>query len=65
MIACKDELDEIDGRVGDGDCGSTLARGGRALLSILADNKIDARDAAGSLGLVADAIGEAMGGTSG
>ena len=32
LVAAEAELNELDNRVGDGDCGSTLARGAKGLI---------------------------------
>ena len=32
LVASEAELNELDNRVGDGDCGSTLARGAKGLI---------------------------------
>ena len=51
-------------RVGDGDCGTTLAQGAKA---IQADcrNKYPLNDAAAAMSAVAESVGHSMGGSSG
>ncbi len=62
-IAIAPELDALDARVGDGDTGSTLARGAQALRARLAS--LPFADAPALLRAIADVIGESMGGSSG
>jgi len=51
-------------RAGDGDCGSTLKRGGAAIAAALAENPADFDTAAGAAARLAAAV-RSMGGTSG
>lgn len=62
-IAIAPDLDALDARVGDGDTGSTLARGAQALRARLAS--LPLADAPALLRAIADVIGESMGGSSG
>jgi len=62
-IAAKDVLNELDGAIGDGDCGSTFARGGRLVLE--SDRVKSATSLHEALAAIADVAGEAMGGSSG
>jgi dihydroxyacetone kinase len=62
-IAIAPELDALDARVGDGDTGSTLARGAQAIRARLAS--LPLADAPALLRAIADVIGESMGGSSG
>eukprot|EP00195_Chlamydomonas_chlamydogama_P006031 CAMPEP_0202906546 /NCGR_PEP_ID=MMETSP1392-20130828/39357_1 /ASSEMBLY_ACC=CAM_ASM_000868 /TAXON_ID=225041 /ORGANISM="Chlamydomonas chlamydogama, Strain SAG 11-48b" /LENGTH=587 /DNA_ID=CAMNT_0049595115 /DNA_START=17 /DNA_END=1780 /DNA_ORIENTATION=+ len=57
-------LDQLDAKVGDGDCGSTLAHGARAILSDL-DTKYPLNDAAATVWQLAKSVRHAIGGSSG
>jgi dihydroxyacetone kinase len=63
LISSEAELNELDAKVGDGDCGSTLATGARAVLDALPSFQLNSA-AATALSL-ANAIGLHVGGTSG
>ncbi|KAK7270669.1 hypothetical protein RJT34_25991 [Clitoria ternatea] len=63
IINIKDNLNEWDGKVGDGDCGSTMARGAQAILEDIKNYPLN--DAAETVGEIGSSIGRAMGGTSG
>lgn len=58
------ELDEWDQRVGDGDCGTTLAQGAKAIKADCG-TKYPLNDAASTMAAVADSVGHSMGGSSG
>ncbi|KAI3879014.1 hypothetical protein MKW92_020064, partial [Papaver armeniacum] len=64
IIDLKDSLNEWDGEVGDGDCGSTMFRGA---VDILEDMKsyYPLNDAAETVNEIASSIRRVMGGTSG
>ncbi|KAK4778517.1 hypothetical protein SAY86_006045 [Trapa natans] len=64
IIKMKDELNELDDKVGDGDCGSTMHKGA---MTILEDMKIyyPLNDAAETINEIGLSIKKAMGGTSG
>ena len=51
-------------RVGDGDCGTTLAQGAKAIRADCRD-KYPLNDAAGTMMAVAESVGHSMGGSSG
>ncbi|XP_027357792.1 putative 3,4-dihydroxy-2-butanone kinase isoform X1 [Abrus precatorius] len=63
IIDLKDKLNEWDGKVGDGDCGSTMYRGAKAILEDIKNYPLN--DAAETLSEIGSSIGRAMGGTSG
>ena len=63
LISLEDELNRLDGRVGDGDTGSTVATGARSLLARLDTLPLD-RPAA-TLAAIGDILGTSMGGSSG
>ncbi|KAK7364151.1 hypothetical protein VNO80_12588 [Phaseolus coccineus] len=63
IINIKDNLNEWDGKVGDGDCGSTMYRGAKAILEDIKNYPLN--DAAETLGEIGSSIGRSMGGTSG
>ncbi|KAL6772417.1 DAK1 [Auxenochlorella protothecoides x Auxenochlorella symbiontica] len=66
LKAARPELDALDGKVGDGDCGSTLARGAEAALRALRDGGLRLDGGLGAAGLaLGRVLGGAMGGTSG
>ncbi|KAK2077984.1 hypothetical protein QBZ16_003852 [Prototheca wickerhamii] len=66
LAAAQPKLDALDGKVGDGDCGSTLKRGSAAAAAAVEDGTVALQ---GSLGAAAIGLGRvlgaAMGGTSG
>ncbi|ESQ30694.1 hypothetical protein EUTSA_v10011337mg [Eutrema salsugineum] len=64
VISLKDSLNEWDGKVGDGDCGSTMCRGAT---TILEDMKMyyPLNDAAETVNEIGSSIRRVMGGTSG
>lgn len=51
-------------RVGDGDCGTTLAQGARAIV-LACRTKYPLNDAAATMSAVAETVGRSMGGSSG
>lgn len=51
-------------RVGDGDCGTTLAQGAKAIKADCG-TKYPLNDAASTMAAVADSVGHSMGGSSG
>ncbi|MFF0918329.1 dihydroxyacetone kinase subunit DhaK [Rhizobium leguminosarum] len=63
LISLEDELNRLDGRVGDGDTGSTVATGARSLLARIDTLPLD-RPAA-TLASIGDILGTSMGGSSG
>ncbi|QND13697.1 DAK2 domain-containing protein [Rhizobium leguminosarum bv. trifolii] len=63
LIAQESELNRLDGRVGDGDTGSTVATGARSVLARLDTLPLD-RPAA-TLASLGDILGTSMGGSSG
>eukprot|EP00798_Chlamydomonas_sp_ICE-L_P005044 gene5044-34833_t len=65
VLAVAAELDELDGKVGDGDCGSTLSLGANAILADLAAGYYPIDDAPSTMVGVGGAIRRSMGGSSG
>ncbi|MFS2179377.1 dihydroxyacetone kinase subunit DhaK [Rhizobium pisi] len=63
LISQESELNRLDGRVGDGDTGSTVATGARSVLARLDTLPLD-RPAA-TLAALGDILGTSMGGSSG
>lgn len=62
-IESRDLLNDLDGSIGDGDCGSTFARGGKSILESEAiRSALSLKEA---LSLISEVAGEAMGGSSG
>ncbi|KAB5524262.1 hypothetical protein DKX38_022011 [Salix brachista] len=64
IIDLRDNLNEWDGRVGDGDCGSTMCRGATAILEDMKKH-YPLNDAAETVGEIGSSIRRVMGGTSG
>ncbi|KAH0927044.1 hypothetical protein HID58_019300, partial [Brassica napus] len=64
IISLKDSLNEWDGKVGDGDCGSTMHRGATAILEDM-KHYYPLNDAAETVNEIGASISRAMGGTSG
>lgn len=62
LRACKGEY--VASRVGDGDCGTTLAQGAKAIQADCS-NKYPLNDAAAAMSAVAESVGHSMGGSSG
>lgn len=64
IINIKDSLNEWDGKVGDGDCGTTMYRGATAILEDM-KKRYPMNDAAGTINEIGATIRRVMGGTSG
>ncbi|KAF8089486.1 hypothetical protein N665_0505s0036 [Sinapis alba] len=64
VISLKDSLNDWDGKVGDGDCGSTMHRGATAILEDM-KHYYPLNDAAETVNEIGASISRAMGGTSG
>lgn len=64
VINLKDNLNEWDGKVGDGDCGSTMSRGATAILDGLR-NYYPLNNAVDTVKEIGASISRVMGGTSG
>ncbi|KAJ6760125.1 TRIOKINASE/FMN CYCLASE [Salix purpurea] len=64
IIDLRDNLNEWDGTVGDGDCGSTMCRGATAILEDMKKH-YPLNDAAETVGEIGSSIRRVMGGTSG
>ncbi|KAG2427354.1 hypothetical protein HXX76_012548 [Chlamydomonas incerta] len=65
VVAAEAELDEMDAKVGDGDCGATLAGGGRAVLAALDAGAVPLHCAPAAAAAVAAAVRGCVGGSSG
>ena len=66
LLSAQEELDALDAAVGDGDCGSTLAKGASAVLDLMKQTLfLESTSAAKKVLLLSRTIGESMGGTSG
>lgn len=65
VVASKHSLNNIDSELGDGDTGSTLARGAEALLCSLSRQKIALQDPFVMLSQISSVLMAQMGGTSG
>ncbi|XP_054802697.1 putative 3,4-dihydroxy-2-butanone kinase [Prosopis cineraria] len=63
IINLKDSLNEWDSKVGDGDCGSTMFRGAKAILEDIKNYPLN--DAAETVNEIGSSMGRVMGGTSG
>ncbi|XP_059453257.1 putative 3,4-dihydroxy-2-butanone kinase isoform X1 [Corylus avellana] len=63
VINLMDSLNEWDGKVGDGDCGSTMSRGATAILEDIKNYPLN--DAAETVNEIGSSIRRVMGGTSG
>ncbi|MCK0207093.1 dihydroxyacetone kinase subunit DhaK [Starkeya koreensis] len=63
LAGLEEELNRLDARAGDGDTGSTVATGARAIEARLAQMPL--ADAAGTLNAIGAELGTAMGGSSG
>ncbi|KAG2314302.1 hypothetical protein Bca52824_017424 [Brassica carinata] len=63
VISLKDSLNEWDGKVGDGDCGSTMCRGATAILEDM-KNYYPLNDAAATVNEIGSSIRRVMGGTT-
>lgn len=63
LIGAKEKLDDLDSKVGDADCGSTMAK---AASSVLADQeRLPLADPKALCGCLSDILGRTMGGSSG
>ncbi|QIB35997.1 dihydroxyacetone kinase subunit DhaK [Ancylobacter pratisalsi] len=63
LISLEEELNRLDARAGDGDTGSTVATGARAVEARLA--ALPLADSAATLHALGETLGQAMGGSSG
>lgn len=63
LIALEEELNRLDARAGDGDTGSTVATGARAIEARL--GALPLADRAATLHAIGETLGQAMGGSSG
>ncbi|KQV80032.1 dihydroxyacetone kinase subunit DhaK [Rhizobium sp. Root1220] len=63
LISLEGELNRLDGRVGDGDTGSTVASGARSILARI--DTLPLRKPAATLAAIGDILGTSMGGSSG
>ncbi|XP_066164816.1 putative 3,4-dihydroxy-2-butanone kinase isoform X1 [Oryza sativa Japonica Group] len=64
IINIKDNLNEWDSKVGDGDCGTTMYRGATTILEDL-KKRYPMNDAAGTINEIGSTVRRVMGGTSG
>ncbi|KAE8795565.1 putative 3,4-dihydroxy-2-butanone kinase [Hordeum vulgare] len=64
LIDLKDNLNDWDSKVGDGDCGTTMYRGATAILEDM-KTRYHMNDAAGTVNEIGSTIRKVMGGTSG
>ncbi len=63
LVSLESELNRLDGRVGDGDTGSTVATGARSVLARI--DTLPLREPAATLASVGDILSTSMGGSSG
>ncbi|MFA1622964.1 dihydroxyacetone kinase subunit DhaK [Rhizobium mongolense] len=63
LISLESELNRLDGRVGDGDTGSTVATGARSVLARI--DTLPLKEPAATLASVGDILSISMGGSSG
>ncbi|NVD40661.1 dihydroxyacetone kinase subunit DhaK [Ensifer sp. HO-A22] len=63
LVSLEGELNRLDGRVGDGDTGSTVATGARSVLARLSD--LPLKQPAATLASIGDILSTSMGGSSG
>mmetsp|Transcript_105135 Transcript_105135/g.327774 ORF Transcript_105135/g.327774 Transcript_105135/m.327774 type:complete len:204 (-) Transcript_105135:90-701(-) len=63
LIGAKKELDELDGKVGDADCGSTMASAGSKVLEHL--DALPLADPKATCSCLSAILGKTMGGSSG
>jgi dihydroxyacetone kinase len=63
LISLEEELNRLDGRVGDGDTGSTVATGARSILARM--DRLPLNQPASTLAVIGDTLGTSMGGSSG
>lgn len=64
-VGWKQYLNDIDAELGDGDTGTTVARGAEALLAALKEQKLNIEDPFESLVQISTVLMDSMGGTSG
>ncbi|KAK9798144.1 hypothetical protein WJX73_008523 [Symbiochloris irregularis] len=64
LIAAAEDLDSLDEKAGDGDCGTTLRRGAEAALAEAKEDRVPWNSAVGAAQAIASAA-RSMGGTSG
>ncbi|CAE6482064.1 unnamed protein product [Rhizoctonia solani] len=65
LIQAEPEITQMDQIVGDGDCGTTLKAGAKAVLDALNKPEFASYGAVGSISQIGQIVGDAMGGTSG
>ncbi|KAL4420321.1 hypothetical protein ABPG77_010226 [Micractinium sp. CCAP 211/92] len=65
LLGAEAELNALDGKVGDGDCGSTLAKGASAIQAALQSGALPLDNPASTALALASLAGRSMGGTSG
>jgi len=63
LISLESELNRLDGRVGDGDTGSTVAAGARSVLSRI--DTLPLKDAGATMASIGEILSTSMGGSSG
>jgi dihydroxyacetone kinase len=63
LISLEDDLNRLDGRVGDGDTGTTVAAGARSILDRI--DTLPLTEPAATLASLGDILGTSMGGSSG
>lgn len=63
LISLESELNRLDGRVGDGDTGSTVATGARSILSRI--DRLPLKDPAATMASIGEILSTSMGGSSG
>lgn len=63
LIALEDELNRLDARAGDGDTGTTVTTGARAVEATIP--QLPLTDTAATLHAIGETLGQAMGGSSG
>lgn len=63
LVGLEEELNRLDARAGDGDTGSTVATGARAIEARLA--ALPLADPAATMQVIGETLGQAMGGSSG
>lgn len=65
LIDLEGELNALDARVGDGDTGSTFAKGARDIAKLLSEKKLPLKELAALLLLAGERLATVMGGSSG
>jgi len=63
LISLEDQLNHLDGRVGDGDTGSTVATGARSILTRI--DMLPLKDPAATMASIGEILSTSMGGSSG